>query len=64
MTREDALIIKEWRAKGATWRRVADYAAKKWPDQEYIAGNQLEGRELCLEAAKILGEDSRAGCWQ
>lgn len=56
MTKEDAVIIKEWRSKGATWRRVADYAAEKWPEMGYIAGHQLEGRELCDEAARVLGE--------
>ena len=63
MTKEDAVIIKEWRTNGATWRRIAEYAADKWPDMGYIAGHQLEGRELCDEAARTLGDDRRDQPW-
>ena len=63
MTKEDALIIKEWRVAGCTWRRVAEKAADLWPDREYISGNQIEGRELCLEACNLLDEDWYGEIW-
>ena len=63
MTNVEALLIKGWRAKGATWRRIAEYAADEWPDRDYDSGNQLEGRELCLEAAKTLNEDHGEFPW-
>jgi len=64
MDMTDALIIKTWRYNGATWRRIAELAAETWPDRDYDSGNQIEGRELCLEAAKLLGEDYRKGDWE
>jgi hypothetical protein len=63
MDREDALLIKEWRTRGCTWRKVADLAAEKWPDRGYIAGNQLEGRELCFVAAQTLEEEHYSDPW-
>lgn len=63
LTKNDAIIIKEWRAKGATWRRIAEYAAEKWPERNYHSGNQLEGRELCQEASELLGENYREEPW-
>ncbi len=56
--------IKHWRCvKGATWRKVAHYAAEVYPDRGFLDGNQIEGQELCFEAAKFLGEDSRDMPW-
>jgi len=55
----EAMLIKKWRTGGATWRRIADFAAIIWPDRGYDAGNQLEGRELCQQAAITLDEDYR-----
>ena len=63
MTIEDALIIRGWREGGSTWRRIAERAADFWPDRDYDSGNQIEGRELCLDAAKALGEDHRDEPW-
>jgi hypothetical protein len=60
----ESMLVKKWREKGATWRRVADYAALMWPDRGYNSGNQIEGRDLCQEAATILGEDYREGVWE
>ena len=64
MDMTDALMIKTWRVTGATWRRIAEYAAETWPDRGYESGNQIEGRELCQEAARVLGEDHRDNCWE
>ena len=59
MTIEDAITIKGWRVKGASWRRVAELAAQMWPLRAIESGNQIEGRDLCQDAAIILGEDHR-----
>lgn len=56
MTIDDALLIKGWRLEGATWRRVSIRANDEWPDRGYEPDNQLEGRELCLEAQTVLDE--------
>lgn len=57
MDRDDALLIKQWRVNGSSWRRISERATKKWPDKGYETDNQLEGRELCWEASKTLGEN-------
>jgi hypothetical protein len=55
----EAILIKKWRTSGASWRRVAEYAALMWPDRGYDSENQIEGRDLCQDAATTLGEDYR-----
>jgi hypothetical protein len=60
----ESMLIKKWRSNGASWRRVAEYAALMWPDRGYDSGNQIEGRDLCQEAAILLGEDYREGDWE
>lgn len=62
MTKEVALKIREWREKG-TWRWVSEKAAKYWPGEGYISGNQIEGMMLCSKAAKILGENPQTKPW-
>jgi hypothetical protein len=64
MNTEDAKVIKGWRVGGASWRRIAELASYMWPDRDYDCGNQIEGRELCLEAAKTLGEDYKSEDWK
>lgn len=59
---EDAKVIREFRQIG-TWRRVATLAAKRWPERDYLVGNQLEGMDLCYAAAKILGQDHNEEPW-
>lgn len=64
MTTEDALIIKKWRvAAGCSWRMIAYYAHEKWPDRNIDSGNQIDGMDLCTEAAKTLGEDPSTEPW-
>jgi hypothetical protein len=63
MTKEDALVIKTWREKGCTWRRIADYAFVKWPEREYEPGNQEQGILLCDLAIELLGERPNEKPW-
>jgi len=63
MIKEDAWVIKSWRENGCTWRRIADYAAEKWPEREYNPGNQEQGIFLCDLAAELLGERPNGKPW-
>jgi|WetSurMetagenome_2_1015567.scaffolds.fasta_scaffold66464_3 hypothetical protein len=63
MTKEDALIIRTWREKGCTWRRIADYASERWPEKEYEPGNQEQGAHLCDVACSQLGEKPNEKPW-
>ena len=60
---KDAQLIREWRSKGATWRRISERAAQQWPDKQYETDNLLEGRELCAQAASLLCEDINTPPW-
>ena len=63
MERERALIIRTWRVElGASWRKVAELAAKVWP-KEYEDYGQMLGQELCIEAADNIGEDPSEEPW-
>ena len=62
MSKEDALIIRNWR-KVNSWRKIADLAAIQWPTKCIDAGNQAEGIGLCDEAARILGENPSKLPW-
>ena len=62
MTKSDALKIRAWREQG-TWRWVATKAAEYWPDKGYNSGNQIEGMDLCYQAAKTLGESPQTKPW-
>ena len=57
MTLEEAKIIKGWRKHGSTWRRIAERAAEQWPEKGYVHGHQIQGRELCDEAADVLKDN-------
>lgn len=52
MTKLEATLIRGLRDIGCTWRRIAEIWAEGAGD-----GNttQEKGRELCQEAAKVLG---------
>lgn len=54
MTKEEALKIKELR-KTHSWRAIAATLTE--------TSNQQIGRELCWEAAEILGEDPNKEPW-
>jgi hypothetical protein len=57
LNKTQANQIKKWRENmGMSWRRVAEEAAKAWPNLDVDSGNQLDGRELCTEAQKTLNE--------
>lgn len=63
MTREGALIIRTWRCElGCSWRRVAELAKLVW-SKKYPRTDQQHGRKLCVEAAKVLGEDPDREPW-
>ncbi len=56
MTEEQALIIKHLRCnKGYSWRMIS----KSIDDYE----DQIHGRDLCNEAARLLGEDPNEVPW-
>lgn len=64
LTQEEALRVHYWRVtNGCSWRRVADNAAKEWPDRGFVAGNQEQGAMLCDAAASVLGEKSNEPPW-
>jgi hypothetical protein len=55
-----------------SWRRIAEIIASEFPDVDglvytdedsNICGFQIEGKELCDEAAKFLGEDPGSEDW-
>ncbi len=63
MERERALVIRSWRVElECTWRKVAELAAKVWPN-EFTWPDQITGRSLCIEAAETLGEDTSVEPW-
>lgn len=39
-----------------TLRTIADWAAREFPNRDIDAGNQLEGKLICQEAAELLDE--------
>ena len=62
MTADKAAQVRGWRVdEELTWRGVATLASDAWgPD---FTDNQLYGRELCVAAARALGEDPDAEPW-
>jgi hypothetical protein len=63
MERERALIIRTWRVElGASWRKVAELAAKVWP-KEFEDSGQMLGHDLCIKAADTLEEDPSVEPW-
>lgn len=65
LTLDDAKKIREWRCgkPSHSWRMVAARAAEEWPKKGIYAGNQIDGMELCREAAELLNEDWNEGPW-
>ncbi|WNO70892.1 MULTISPECIES: hypothetical protein [unclassified Streptomyces] len=62
ITREMAVQIREWRVdEDFTWRSVARAATDLW-GSEY-GSNQIYGRDLCVAAAGVLGEDPDRDPW-
>jgi hypothetical protein len=52
MTKLEATLIRALRDIGCTWRRIAEIYADGSEDADT---SQQRGRELCHEAAKVLG---------
>jgi len=52
MTRLEATIIKALRDIGCTWMRIAEICAES---NNTLDTSQETGRQLCAEAAKVLG---------
>lgn len=62
LTDEMARQVRIWRVdKGETWRGVAGRADHLWDTDS--GSNQLFGRDLCEEAARLLGEDPNEEPW-
>ncbi|MEQ0565698.1 hypothetical protein ABJI51_42040 [Amycolatopsis sp. NEAU-NG30] len=60
--RELAQLIRAWRVdEQQTWREIAARVAGHL-DLPH-SGNQLAGRDLCLKAARLLGEDPDVEPW-
>ena len=58
------MFIKYLRVqRGYTWRMIAYKCAEKWPDRGLYAHDQMEGRDLCNQAADVLGEDASIEPW-
>ncbi len=57
MTKETAEKIREARLNGSTWRAIARDFSESGED------NQIEGMDLCREAAEVLGEGKRPDLW-
>lgn len=61
MTVEQAQTIRVWRIDyGCSWRIIAELFINDFgtEDDKHLYGNQLYGKDLCVEAAEILGENS------
>lgn len=52
MTKLEATLIRALRDIGCTWRRIAEIHAEGSENPDVT---QERGRELCQEAAKVLG---------
>lgn len=62
ITMEMAVQIRRWRVdEDFTWRAVAQAATGLW-GSEY-GSNQLFGEDLCVAAAKMLGENPCKEPW-
>lgn len=63
LTPIQAKIIKTWRTKdGRTWWQIASVGHHRWPKQ-VPNDHEATGRDLCTEAALLLGEDPGEDPW-
>jgi hypothetical protein len=60
-----ATRVKELRCGKVThsWRRIAEIIASEYPGEGITSGDQMDGKWLCDDAAKLLGEDPGNGEW-
>lgn len=62
ITPEMAARIRTWRVdEDLSWRAVAQAASGLWGSG--FGSNQLYGEDLCVAAAKVLGEDPHQEPW-
>ncbi|MDT9682393.1 hypothetical protein RND61_09980 [Streptomyces sp. TRM76323] len=62
ITPEMAARIRTWRVdEDLSWRAVAQAASDLWGSG--FGSNQLYGKNLCVAAAKVLGEDPHQEPW-
>lgn len=62
ITPEMAARIRTWRVdEDLSWRAVAQAASDLWGSG--FGSNQLYGEDLCVAAAKVLGEDPHQEPW-
>ena len=55
MTKEQAEYVRELRAeRGYSWRRLHELYCERYGKENMWPGNQIEGRDLCVEASVIL----------
>ena len=55
MTKEQAEFVRELRAeRGYSWRRLHELYCERYDKENMWPGNQIEGRDLCVEASVIL----------
>ena len=63
-TKAEACRIRGFRVKGeCTWRMVAANAAELWPEKGIASGNQIDGTQLCGEAAVFFNEHAGDPPW-
>ncbi|MFJ8444313.1 hypothetical protein [Kitasatospora griseola] len=62
MTPEMAAQIRTWRCdEDCSWRAVAQAATELWGSDR--GSNQIYGEDLCIAAAKVLGENIDREPW-
>ena len=56
MTKEQAEFVRELRVdRGYSWRRLHELYCERYDKENMWPGNQIEGRDLCVEASEVLG---------
>ena len=56
MTQEQAEFVRELRIdRGYSWRRLHELYCERYDKENMRPGNQIKGRDLCVEASVILG---------
>ena len=56
MTKEQAEYIRELRVdRGCSWRRLHELYCERYDKENMWPGNQIKGRDLCVEASEVLG---------
>ena len=56
MTKEQAEYIRELRVdRGCSWRRLHELYCERYDKESMWPGNQIKGRDLCVEASEVLG---------